>query len=322
MMFLGIDTSNYTTSVYSVTSDNIIGRRKILEVKQGERGLRQSDGVFQHMKNFPVLFGELCAEINTSEICAVGVSTRPRSIEGSYMPVFLAGKGYAEAIACALRVPLYEYSHQEGHIMAGIRSCGDYSLLEGEFISVHISGGTTEILKTGYNGKGFDSVIIGGTKDISAGQFIDRVGVAMGLSFPAGVQLEKLALTADKRTSLPVKTDGTWMNLSGVETKALRLLENTEIDRAELAMGVLYEIKRALTKTITAALKETGLNRVLIAGGVASNSIIREGLLGMPYDVKFASKEFSSDNAMGIAELAGLEHDREYGSKNRNSISD
>lgn len=322
MMFLGIDTSNYTTSVYAVTEDNITGRRKILDVRPGERGLRQSDGVFQHMKSFPVLFRELCDEINISDILAVGVSTRPRSIEGSYMPVFLAGKGYAEVIADSLGVPLYEYSHQEGHIMAGIRSCGDYSLLDGEFISVHISGGTTEILKTSYNGRGFDCDIIGGTRDISVGQFIDRVGVAMGLGFPAGVQLESLAQTADKRTSLPIKTDGAWMNLSGVETKALRMIESAEADNAELALGVLYEIKRALLKTISAALDETGLNRVLIAGGVASNGIIREGLLGMPYDVNFSSKEFSSDNAMGIAELAGLEYRKEYGSKNRNSISD
>ena len=92
------------------------------------------------------------------------------------------------------------------------------------------------------------------------------------------------------------------------------MLEDGGTDKAALARGVLYETKRALAKTITAALKETGLNRVLIAGGVASNSIIREGLLSMPYDVEFASREFSSDNAMGIAELARLEYDREYGS--------
>ena len=322
MIFLGIDTSNYTTSVYAVDKSNIRGRRKLLEVKPGERGLRQSDGVFQHMKGFPLLFGELCSEIDVTQIGAVGVSTRPRSIEGSYMPVFLAGSGYAEAIARALNVPKYEYSHQDGHIMAGVRSCERYSLLEDEFISVHISGGTTEILKTRYNGRGFDCRITGGTKDISAGQLIDRIGVAMGLKFPAGAELERLALNADSRISLPIKTDGAWMNLSGVETKALRMLEDSRTDKSALAMGVLYEIKRALVKTITAALKETGLNRVLIAGGVASNSIIREGLLSMPYDVEFASKEFSSDNAMGIAELARLEYDKEYGNKNRNSISD
>ena len=318
MIFLGVDTSNYTTSVYAVDEARIWGRRKILEVKQGERGLRQSDGVFQHMKNFPELYRELCGEIETSRIGAVGVSTRPRSVHGSYMPVFLAGKGYAEAIALSLGVPLYEYSHQDGHIMAGVRSCGDYGLLEGEFISVHLSGGTTEILKSRYNGHGFDNEIIGGTRDISAGQFIDRVGVALGMSFPAGVQMERLAESAKGRISLPVKTDGAWMNFSGVETKASRMAAEIGCDSSAIANGVLYEVGCALKKTITAALKETGLNRVLVAGGVASNGVIRQGLIQLPYDVKFAAKEFSTDNAMGTAELVRIE----YGSKNRYCIAD
>lgn len=307
MIFLGIDTSNYTTSVYAVDDTHIWGKRKILEVKSGERGLRQSDGVFQHMKNVPDLYGSL--EIDTSSIAAVGVSSCPRNIEGSYMPVFLAGLGYAQVIAETLSVPLYRYSHQEGHIMAGIRSGGCYDFLDAPFISVHISGGTTEILKTEFDGRGFKCSILGGTRDISVGQFIDRVGVAMGLSFPAGAELEKTALQAKGRISLPIKTEGTWMNLSGVETKALRILDgNEDISRPDLAMGVLFEVRCALVKTIGAALKETGLNRVLIAGGVASNSIIRQGLMSMPYEVRLASKEFSRDNGMGVAELARLEY--------------
>lgn len=316
MIFLGIDTSNYTTSVCAIDGDSIISRRKILDVRKGERGLRQSDGVFQHMKNLPELYKSLCVEINPSEICAVGVSTRPRSIEGSYMPVFLAGEGYARVVADTLNVPLYEFSHQDGHIMAGIRSCGGYDLLEKDFISVHLSGGTTEILKSCYNGYGFACEIVGGSRDISAGQFIDRVGVALGMQFPAGVHMEKLANEADSAISLPIKTDGAWMNLSGVETKATRMAADAE--KAALAKGVLLEIKKALVKTIGSALKENSLNSVLVAGGVASNQIIREGLRTMKSDVRFASREFSTDNAMGIAELARLA----YGNKDRNGIAD
>lgn len=319
MITLGIDTSNYTTSVCAVADGEIISRRRILDVKKGERGLRQSDGVFQHMKNLPELFRDVCMQISPDNIGAVGVSTRPRSVEGSYMPVFLAGKGYAEVISTALNVPLYEYSHQDGHIMAGIHSANVSELLNESFISVHISGGTTEILKSKFNGNGFCSEIVGGTKDISVGQFIDRVGVALGMQFPAGKLMEKAAAETKNKISLPIKTEGSWMNLSGVETKASRIaLEiNNETEKAELARGVLFEIKKALKKTITAALQETGLNSVLIAGGVASNQIIREGLLSLPYKVYFASKEFSTDNAMGIAELTELS----YGNKNRNSIT-
>lgn len=316
MIFLGIDTSNYTTSVCAVDGDKIISRRQILDVRKGERGLRQSDGVFQHMKNLPLLYKSLCEEINPSQIGAVGVSTRPRSVEGSYMPVFLAGEGYARVIADTLNVPLYEFSHQDGHIMAGVRSCNGYDLLEKDFISVHLSGGTTEILKSRYNGYGFDCEIAGGSRDISAGQFIDRVGVALGMQFPAGVHMENLALEADNAVSLPIKTDGAWMNLSGVETKALRMTDSA--NGAEIAKGVLVEIKKALTKTIGYALKENELDSVLVAGGVASNIIIREGLRNMKADVRFASREFSTDNAMGIAELTRLE----YGNKNRNGIAD
>lgn len=320
MIFLGVDTSNYTTSVCAYECGEITSCRRILDVQVGERGLRQSDGVFQHMKNLPELYEELCAKVDASRIAAVGVSTRPRSVDGSYMPVFLAGEGYARVVARTLSVPLYRFSHQDGHIMAGIESCGAYELLDNDFISVHLSGGTTEILRSAYTGSGFQNEIIGGTKDISAGQFIDRVGVALKMRFPAGVHMEKLADTTSDRRSLPVKTDGAWMNLSGVETKATRMAAELEEknERAALARGVLFEIRKALTKTIGAAIRQTGLKNVLIAGGVASNQIIREGLQSLPYKVYFASKEFSTDNAMGVAKLAELS----YGSSDRYGITD
>ncbi len=319
MIYLGIDTSNYTTSVAVVGEKGVINCRKILDVRQGERGLRQSDGVFQHMKNLPLLYKDVCKDINPRDIAAVGVSTRPRSIEGSYMPVFMAGYGYAQVIAETLGVELYEFSHQDGHIMAGILSCDEYELLERKFLSLHLSGGTTEILKTAYGGHGFDCEIVGGSRDISAGQFIDRVGVALGMSFPAGVHMEKLANTTDQEIRLNVNTDGAWMNLSGVETKAVRMIPDSgEEERAALARGVLTGVKKALIKSVSAAIKDTGLQDVLVAGGVASNQIIREGLRSVNGRVKFAARELSTDNAVGIAELTRIA----YGNKNRNSIAD
>ena len=151
MIYLGIDTSNYTTSVAAVADGKIYNYRQILDVKQGERGIRQSDGVFQHMKLLPVLYRKLSEQIDVSQVGAVGVSVRPRNVKGSYMPVFLAGYGYARVIADTLGVPLIEFSHQDGHIMAGVFSSGVEELLNGEFISVHLSGGTTEILKSRYH---------------------------------------------------------------------------------------------------------------------------------------------------------------------------
>lgn len=310
MIYLGIDTSNYTTSVAAISGNDVISKRQLLPVKAGERGIRQSDGVFQHMKLLPELFSELSKEADMKKIAAVGVSTRPRNVEGSYMPVFLAGEGYARVISDTLKVPLYRFSHQDGHVMAGIYSCGTDELLSGDFLSVHLSGGTTEILKSRFTGGGFSHEIIGGTRDISAGQFIDRIGVKTGLQFPAGKALEELSKSAEKPIKLPISTDGAYMNFSGVETKASRMAENC--DRAELALGVLTAVKNTLVKSLNSAISDTGIKRILIVGGVASNGLIREGLRNeLNGEVFFASTELSTDNAVGIAGLA------EFKNKNR-----
>lgn len=305
MIYLGIDTSNYTTSVAAVTDSGFVSKRKLLPVKAGERGLRQSDGVFHHMKILPELFRSLVAEIDPREISAVGVSVKPRNVEGSYMPVFLAGQGYANVIADTLGVPIFEFSHQDGHIMAGIFSGGCYELLENEFLSVHLSGGTTEILRTRYTGGAFENEIIGGTRDISAGQLIDRVGVALGMSFPAGKEMEKLASAAVSGVKLPVSTDGAYMNFSGTETKAAGLIKDG--NAAEIALGTLIAVKNTLVKTLNTAIENTGVKKALVVGGVASNGLIRAGLENeINGGVYFASAELSSDNAVGIAALARL----------------
>lgn len=305
MSVLGFDTSNYTSSVAWTDGSSDKGIRRLLSVKNGERGIRQSDGVFQHMKLIPELFEELSEQIETDRIKAVGVSTRPRTVEGSYMPVFLAGEGYARCVSASLGVPLYCFSHQDGHVMAGIYSCGRFDLLGKNFLSVHLSGGTTEILKSRYDGYNFVHEIIGGTKDISAGQFIDRVGVRMGMAFPAGKALEQLALTADKGEKFPVSAEGAYVSFSGVETRASRLTYSVE--QSSLALGVLENVRDTLARAINAAIAETGIHDILIAGGVASNSIIRDGFLKkLDGEACLADKEYSTDNAVGIAYLAYL----------------
>lgn len=307
MSTLGFDTSNYTASAAWTDGYADKNIRQLLYVKEGERGIRQSDGVFQHMKLMPRLFERLSAEIDMRDIKAVGVSTRPRTVDGSYMPVFLAGMGYASVISASLGVPMYEFSHQDGHIMAGIYSCNGFELLEKDFLSVHLSGGTTEILKSRYNERNFTNEIIGGTRDISAGQFIDRVGVKLGMQFPAGKALEQLALTAERPEKLPVSADGAYMSFSGVETKVMRMTDTESFDRAALALGVLENVKDTLIKSINNAIKETNTHNILVVGGVASNSIIRKGLTEhLNGEVYFAKSEYSTDNAVGIAYLAYL----------------
>lgn len=299
MITLGIDTSNYTTSVALYDGQAHKMQRKVLDVKEGMRGIRQSDGVFVHNRELPKMLSELFDGV---KIDAVGVSTKPRNVNGSYMPVFTVGDGYAKAIAAVLGVNCYEFSHQDGHIMAGIYSAGTFELLEAPFISVHLSGGTTEILRTEFNGYKFNNKIIGGTLDISAGQLIDRVGVKMGLKFPCGKELEALALTTDKTVKLPYSVKDSYVNLSGVETKLINTIDGPD---AVIARSVLCYTANILKKTVNAAKTQTGISKILIVGGVASNSIIRDELTAeFGNNIYFASKELSSDNAVGVAVLA------------------
>lgn len=299
MSALGFDTSNYTTSVAIYTGKEYINARRLLPVKEGERGLRQSDALFHHVKQLPDVINLLD---KPDDIKAIGVSTRPRSVEGSYMPVFLAGLSFAETAAKVLDVPLYKYSHQDGHIMAGIISSDSQELLEEEFICVHLSGGTSEVFKAKYNGYNFDAMLVGGTLDISAGQVIDRFGVSLGMKFPCGIELEKLAKTADSYVKLPVCVKEGYFNFSGLETKAISYKSE---DKARIANGVFYAIGETIAKAVDYSCKKFGINKVLVVGGVASNLQIR-AILDSNEKLKFyyATPELSADNACGIAALA------------------
>jgi N6-L-threonylcarbamoyladenine synthase len=304
MITLGIDTSNYTTSAALFDGTDYLMRRKILDVGQGSRGIRQSEGVFIHNRELGDMLPELLQDTN-EKISAVGVSIRPRNVENSYMPVFTVGHGYAKAVSAALGAKLYEFSHQDGHIMAGIYSSNCYSLLDAPFISVHISGGTTEILVSEFTGRSFNNKIIGGTLDISVGQLIDRIGVKLGLKFPCGKELELIANSSENPIKgLPMAVKGSYMNLSGVETKLMR---ETGVVPADMAKSVILYVRDVLIKAIENAVNETGIKKVLIAGGVASNMTIRIGIeSSVDADIFFASRELSSDNAVGVASLAAM----------------
>ncbi len=294
-LYLGIDTSNYTTSV-AVCGDGEANLRRIIDIDKGQRGIRQSDGVFVHIKEFPKLF--LGLDIDFKEVKAVGVSAKPRNQENSYMPVFTVGESFAEVIAKALNVPLFKTSHQDGHIMAGLVSCGEYELINEEFTAVHLSGGTTEILDCKYENGSFNPTITGGTKDISAGQLLDRLGVALGMKFPCGKELDSLSLTAKEEINLKTSVKDGFMNFSGIETKLLKIAE-TE-NPSVLARSALTFIGNSINE----ALSHIKPKNVLFVGGVASNTILRQMLKSGNYNTYFAKSELSSDNAVGTAHIA------------------
>lgn len=303
-VILGIDTSNYTTSlaILSIEGELIANLKRPLRVKEGERGLRQSDALFNHTVNLPLIMHEAREFLNGKEIVAVGVSEKPRNVEGSYMPCFLAGVSSAESICVALGVPLYRFSHQCGHIMAALYSAGELDLLGNEFAAFHISGGTTELVRVLPSDVGFRTEIIGGTADLNAGQVVDRVGVYLGMPFPAGSHLEIEALKNDKKIPRKkISSKGMTVNLSGLENMAIKLYEE-QSDRALCAAFVFDYIARAVSAMIEAYYDEYGKGKIVCAGGVMCNTIIKK-MLSDKYDVAFAEAALSADNAVGIAVL-------------------
>ncbi len=284
----------------SIVSDN----RTVLRVASGERGLRQSDGLFQHVKNLPEIIADLMRNVERDSVKAVGVSVRPRSNEDSYMPVFLAGKMAAVTLSEALGARLIELSHQQGHIRAAL--VGNELLMGKPFLGMHISGGTTEIFKVGSK---LETELLGGCNDLHAGQLVDRIGVRLGMDFPCGKHMEKLASSFDKELSirLPIWVRGTQCSFSGTESAAQRLIDGGA-DRAETAYAVYDAMARTFHKLLINAADETGLDIALIAGGVASSALLRRMLFARMakrghVELHFGEAALSSDNACGIALL-------------------
>lgn len=304
-VFLGIDTSNYTTSLGLVDASGEILAciKRPLPVKAGECGLRQSDAVFAHVKNLPSAMEELAPCLRGRTLRAVGVSERPRNREGSYMPCFLVGVAAAKSICAVNGTPLFPFSHQCGHMMAAVLSCGREDLLSRSFYAFHISGGTTDLLSVRMEDDGFSALQIGGTDDLHAGQAIDRIGVMLGLPFPAGPHLEELAL--QNRRPLPKKhprITGPYASLSGLENLARGLWEQTG-DAALTAAFTLAYIGDVVLGVTQRAVEAHGAAPVLFVGGVMSNGILRERL-SASFDAAFAEPMLSSDNAVGTAALA------------------
>ena len=306
-LFLGLDTSAYTTAVALVDREErlIWEKRLLLPVKEGALGLRQSEAVFAHLQNLPRLWAEGAAFLKNASLEAVAAATRPRPVEGSYMPVFKVSEAFGIFTAQTLGLKFLPSSHQEGHLIAGLWSAG---LPPGRTLVAHLSGGTTEILSVNESPPGTLAIRrLGGSADLHAGQFVDRVGVALGLQFPAGPQLERLAQgEKSENITLPVAVKGAQISFSGPESQARRLLAQG-CPGADLARAVERCIADSLAEALSHASRPGPYQAVLVVGGVAANNYIRErlrsALLLTRPDLKifFAAAPFSADNAVGIA---------------------
>lgn len=306
-VYLGIDTSCYTTSVAVLDRQgNLVDEvRRVLAVKLGKRGLAQSEMVFQHTRNLPELIEKIFYR-HDMNIIGIGVSKQPRPIENSYMPAFLSGYGVARSLSSVLGAELVPISHQENHLEAGIWSSGFPG--SAKFLMLHASGGTTELLLVEAQAAGnFLLSEIGGSIDLHAGQYIDRVGVALGLNFPAGAELEKIAAQSDVIYSLPVAVKDCQISLSGPATAALRAID-AGIQPAKIALGVENSLADSFARCILNAAKKYQISDVLLVGGVTANKYIRkyidEKLADNSIMLYVPDSRYSSDNAVGCAAAA------------------
>lgn len=308
--FLGIDTSNYTTSaaVYISGENRIIQRKRLLPVKEGDLGLRQSDAVFHHTKQLPDIIEELFSEINIGGFSAIAASARPRNIEGSYMPCFLCGEGFCRSYSAIGKLPMYTTSHQIGHILSALYSADRLELVNSRFIAFHVSGGTTDcLLCEADKGNILNITEICTSLDLNGGQAVDRVGLMLGLKFPCGIELEKLAEKADSHVKIKAVLKNGNCCLSGVENKCKAMLDKGESSENTAAYCLDYIAGTVIAMTEYAA-EKYGKLPIVYAGGVMSDRLIRESIISRYNDASFADPQFSCDNAAGVAIYAYLKH--------------
>ena len=301
--YLGVDTSNYTTSaaVYISEENRIYQCKKLLPVKDGELGLRQSDAVFHHTKQLPEMIEKLFGENSIKAPEVVTASSRPRNIDGSYMPCFLCGEGLARSYAAITGAEMFTTSHQVGHILAALYSADRLKLVKERFIAFHVSGGTTDCLLCEPDDDNIINVTeVGTSLDLKAGQAIDRTGLMLGLHFPCGTELEKLAVGADKMFKVkPVLKDGSCC-ISGVENKCGNMLKKGESPE-NIAKYCLDFIAETIIAMTGYAIEKNGQLPIVFAGGVMSDVIIRDSILEHFPLASFAEPQFSCDNAAGVA---------------------
>ena len=306
---LGIDTSNYTTSAALYRNGKITQKKQLLPVKDGTLGLRQSDAVFHHVQQLPLLL-EAIFSGESEPLTAIGVSVSPRDAAGSYMPCFTVGHGGARQLSALLRIPYYPFSHQCGHIMAALFSAGQTALRFDKFLAFHVSGGTTEaLLVTPDASRIIKTECVAGTLDLNAGQAVDRVGGLLGLTFPAGPALEELAKSCCEPLKARATTKGADCCLSGLENQCRELLSRGT-PRETVARFCLDSIQETLIQMTERLLERYGALPLVFSGGVMSNRQIRDNLTAR-FQAHFAEPAFSADNAAGIAVLAALREEGE-----------
>ena len=238
------------------------------------------------------------AKIRFDEIDAVTPTYGP-----GLVGALLVGVSYAKALSFAINKPLVGVNHIQGHIAANYIT---YKELEPPFLCVLISGGNTQIV----NVKSYtDFEILGKTRDDAIGEAFDKVARVVGLGYPGGPKVDKLAKEGNLVYKLP-KThfeNSLDFSFSGIKTAVINLNHNTpNINKADLCASFESTVTDVLIENIKTALKQTGSTKLAIAGGVSANSYIRNAVLNLEKQIRnlkvyMPDMKLCTDNAAMIA---------------------
>ena len=314
-IILGFDTSCYTTSIAAITLNReiILNEKIILKVKKDSKGLRQSEAVFQHVNNMGEISQLINEKLKNYNVVGVCVSTKPRPVDNSYMPVFSVGYNFAKLLSSINNCPFYETTHQENHIEASLFN-NDLENKD-KFLAVHMSGGTTEILLVEKKDTNYKIEIVGGSLDVSFGQLVDRLGVNLNYKFPCGKYIDENALKCREKIKNGLKTSvkAGYMNLSGIENQINKIIN--DYDKEYLSKILLDTLVRSMYKSLIYICEKYELKEVVFGGGVSASKYIRkelnEKLKRENIKAYFTDGEFATDNGVGCA-IIGLNQMKNY----------
>ena len=254
------------------------------------------------------------AEINKSQLNAVAF-TRGPGLMGS----LLVGTSFSKSLAYGLNIPLIDVNHMQAHILAHFIDEDGFEKPKFPFLALTISGGHTQIVKVNDY---FDMEVIGETIDDAVGEAFDKSGKILGLNYPAGSEIDKLAQSGNPKAFkfTKPKVEGLNFSFSGFKTAVLYFIQREvkanpnfiKENLNDICASIQYTIIGILIDKLKLATKQTGINQIAIGGGVSANSGIRKAL--KDGEQKFGWKtyipkfEFTTDNAAMIAIVGYLKY--------------
>ena len=247
------------------------------------------------------------AGISKNDLNAIAFTKGP-----GLMGSLLVGTSFAKSLSLGLNIPLIEVNHMQGHLLAHFIDVEGYEKPKFPFLGMTISGGHTQIVKVDDY---FEMKVIGETIDDAVGEAYDKSGKVLGLGYPAGPIIDKLAKLGNPKafTFTKPKVDGLNFSFSGLKTAILYFIQNEttknpnfiEENINDICASIQYTIINILMDKLKKAVKETGISEIAIGGGVSANSGIRDTLkkneLKYNWKTYIPKFEFTTDNAAMIA---------------------